>query len=205
MLLELPEEDRRLVDSFLKRLIEEAPSSLTGVVLFGSLARGDYDKGSDIDFLLVFDEESPKRHMDIVAKIISELKPHREIRPVFSNLKDVDVALIKEVIKEGIVLFGKIILSPEGVALRSYKIISYDLSRVSSTVRARVARRIYGYESKKKIGKKIKKYRYEGLKERKDCYILGKGVVALPLEDAEGFKEFLSRSGVTFREFEVWL
>ncbi len=205
MHLELPEKDKGLIDSFLERLIEEAPPSLAGVVLFGSLARGDYDKGSDIDLLLVYDEENPKRHMDLVAKMISDFKPHREIRPVFSNLKDVDAALIKEVMKEGIVLFGKIVLGPEGVALRSYKIITYDLSKVSSTIRARVARRIYGYESEKKIGENIKKYRYEGLKERKDCYVLGRGVVALPLKDAEGFKEFLERSGVAFREYDAWL
>ncbi|MFQ5887099.1 MAG: nucleotidyltransferase domain-containing protein [Candidatus Hydrothermarchaeales archaeon] len=202
---ELPKKDKELIDSFLKRLIDEAPPSLTGVVLFGSLARGDHDKRSDIDFLLVFDEENPKRHMDLVTKMISDLKPHREIRPVFSNLKDVDAAVIKEIIKEGIVLFGKIVLSPEDAALRGYKIIAYDLSKVSSTIRARVARRIYGYESEKKIGEKIKKYRYEGLKERKDCYILGRGVVALPLKDAEGFKEFLKRNGAAFREFDAWL
>ncbi len=204
MPLQLQEEDKRLVDRFLKRLIEEALPSLMGVVLFGSLARGDYDRRSDIDFLLAFDEENPKRHMDMVAKIISELKPHREIRPVFSNLKDVDPELVKEIMKEGVVLFGKIVLSSEDVALKSYRIISYDLSKVSSTIRARVARRIYGYESKKKIAKGIKRYRYEGLKERKDCYILGRGVVALPQKDADGFKEFLKRSHVAFKEYDAW-
>jgi predicted nucleotidyltransferase len=194
-----------LITSFLKRLLEDAPPELTSVVLFGSMARGDYDKGSDIDLLLVFEEENPKRHMDWVAGIITELRPHREIRPTFTNLKDVDPSLVREVLREGRVLYGRVVMSPEGAGLRAYKIISYDLRGASSTVRARVARRIYGYESEKEIKGKVKKYTYEGLKSRKDCYVLGKGVVALPQEDAIGFIEFLKRSNVAYKEIDAWL
>ncbi|MDI6640676.1 MAG: nucleotidyltransferase domain-containing protein [Methanocellales archaeon] len=199
------EEDRELITGFVERVKRWAPPTLDAIVLFGSMAREDFHRGSDIDFLLVFDEENPGRHLPEIVKIITGLEPHREIRPALTNLKDVSPALLKDALREGIVLHGKIIATPEDLALRSYQIISYDLSDVGSTVRQRVARRVYGYTSRKKVGEQIKEYRYEGLRDRRDCYILGKGVVALPRETAKGFIEFLKNNRVKVTEHEVFL
>ena len=160
--LNLPEKDKKLINSFVEKLLRVAPPSLSAVILFGSLARGNFHKASDIDILLVYDEENPRKHLQEVAKVISELKPHREIRPVFTNLKDLDPSLLREVLKEGIVLFGKLILTPDNIGLRPYKVFSYDLRSSSSTVKTRVARLIYGYVSEKKVGEKIKRYEYKG-------------------------------------------
>ena len=203
--LNLPEKDKKLINSFVEKLLRVAPPSLSAVILFGSLARGNFHKASDIDILLVYNEENPRKHLQEVAKVISELKPHREIRPVFTNLKDLDPSLLREVLKEGVVLFGKLILTPDNIGLRPYKVFSYDLSSSSSTVKTRVARLIYGYVSEKKVGEKIKRYEYKGLINRKDCFVLGRGVIALPLEDAEGFKKFLEINNIKFRTIEVWI
>ncbi|MFQ6052002.1 MAG: nucleotidyltransferase domain-containing protein [Candidatus Hydrothermarchaeota archaeon] len=197
-------EDRSLIESFIKEVKNLIPS-LSTIVLYGSMARGDYHKDSDIDVLLVIEEEKPNKYLPEVTKIISSLKPHREIRPVLTNLKDVEYSLINEVLRDGVVLFGKIVVSPDNLGLRPYQIISYDLSNVNGTVRARVARRIYGYTSRKKIGKEIKEYKYEGLVSRRDCFVLGKGVIALPKEDANGFKTFLERNKVTYKTLDIWV
>jgi len=191
MIQRLPEEDSKLIARFLERVKSWAPPTLSGVVLFGSMVRGDFGPRSDIDVLMIFDEPNPGRHLAEITKLITALKPHREIRPVLTNTKDIGTELLREVVREGVVLHGKLVVTPDRLAIKPYIIISYDLSGTDSTTRQRVARRVYGYSSSKRIGKRVKEYRYPGLIDRRDCFILGKGVVALPAETAMGFIEFL--------------
>lgn len=201
----LPAEDKKLIENFLQKIKKWGPMSLESVVLFGSMVRGDFGASSDLDVLLVFNEPDPSRHLSEVTKLITVLKPHREIRPVLTNLKDVGADLLREIMREGIVLHGKLTITPKHLALKPYRIVSYDLSRAGSTARQRVARRVYGYTSQKHIGKRVRKYRYEGLADRKDCLILGKGVIALPAEEASEFITFLKKNGVKVKEQEVYM
>ena len=101
--------DKELIDRFIKRITEEIPS-IEAAVLFGSMARGDYDGRSDIDIMLIIDEEQPSEHSPVISRIITELHPHREIRTVLTNLRDYDEDYYQNVFREGKVLFGKILL-----------------------------------------------------------------------------------------------
>jgi predicted nucleotidyltransferase len=205
MMPKLPEEDRKLIDEFLKEVKKWAPPTFTGAVLFGSLVRGDFGRRSDVDVLMIFDEPDPRRHLTEVTKIITALKPHREIRPVLTNTKDIGSDLLREVLREGVVLHGKLVVTPDHLRVKPYEIISYDLSNASSTTRQRVARRVYGYSSRKRVGRRVREYKYPGLVDRKDCFVLGKGVIALPAETAKGFIEFLRTNHVKFVQREAYL
>jgi predicted nucleotidyltransferase len=205
MIPKLPEEDRKLIVRFLERVKSWAPPTLSGVALFGSMVRGDFGPRSDIDVLMIFDEPNPGRHLAEISKLITALKPRREIRPVLTNMKDVGVDLLKEVVREGVVLHGKLVVTPDNLAIKPYFIVSYDLSGTDSTTRQRVARRVYGYSSSKRIGKRVKEYRYQGLVDRRGCFVLGKGVVALPVETAKGFIEFLKENHVKAVQREAYM
>lgn len=61
-----------LIDRFVQRLRKEFGDNLVSVVLYGSVARGDYRPDSDIDLLLVF-EKLPAGHSER-WKLISELE-----------------------------------------------------------------------------------------------------------------------------------
>lgn len=205
MIPKLPEEDSKLITRFLERVKNWAPPTLSCVALFGSMVRGDFGPRSDIDVLMIFDEPNPGQHLAGITKLITALKPHREIRPVLTTTKDISPDLLKEVMREGVVLHGKLVVTPEHLAIKSYFIISYDLSGTSSTARQRVARRVYGYTSRKRVGKGAREYRYSGLIDRGDCFILGKGVVALPAETAKGFIEFLKDNRVKVVHREAYM
>jgi predicted nucleotidyltransferase len=205
MIQKLPEEDRKLIKKFLERVKSWAPPTLSGVILFGSVVRGDFGPHSDIDVLMIFDEPKPNQHLMEITKIVTALKPHREIRPVLANTKEISPDLLREVMREGVVLHGKLVVTPDHLAIKPYFVISYDLSGTSSTTRQRVARRIYGYRSLKRVGKRVKEYSYQGLIDRKDCFVLGKGVVALPAETAGGFIDFLKSNRVRFVKHEVYM
>lgn len=205
MIPKLPEEDRELIARFVERVKSWAPPTLSGVVLFGSMVRGDFGASSDIDVLIVFDEPDPRRYLGEVTKLITALKPHREIRPVLTNLKDLGVDLLREVVREGVVLHGKFVVTPEGLAVKPYRIVSYDLTAAGPTARQRVARRVYGYSSRKRVGKRVREYRYPGLVDREDCFVLGKGVIALPVETWRGFIEFLRENHVKVVQREAYM
>jgi predicted nucleotidyltransferase len=205
MIPKLPKDDRELVMRFLEKVKSWAPPTLSGVVLFGSMVRGDFGPRSDIDMLMVFDEQDPGQHLAEITKLITALKPHREIRPVLTNMKDIGADLLKEIVREGVVLYGKIVVTPDHLAIKPYFVISYDLSETDSTTRQRVARRVYGYSSRKRVGKRVREYRYPGLVNRKDCFVLGKGVIALPVETAGGFIEFLKENHVKAIQREAYM
>jgi len=205
MIPRLPEDDRKLLARFLEKVKVWAPPTLSGIVLFGSMVRGDFGPRSDIDVLMIFDEPNPGRYLADVTKLVTVLKPHREIRPVLTNVKDIGPDLLKEVLREGIVLHGKLVVTPEQLAIKPYSLVSYDLSGINSTIRQRVARRVYGYSSGKRVGKRVKKYRYPGLIDRKDCFVLGKGIIALPAETAKGFIEFLQDNRVKVVQREAYM
>lgn len=196
MIPRLPEKDKKLITKFVERAKGWAPPTLSGIVLYGSVVRGDFGPRSDVDVLLIFDEPNPGRHLTEITKLITALKPHREIRPLLTNLKDLSPDLLKRVMREGVVVYGKLVLTPERLAVKPYCIVSYDLSDANSVVRQRVARRVYGYVSRKRVGRRVRTYRYSGLADRRDCFILGRSVIALPQEVAEGFVEFLRTNGV---------
>jgi len=52
------EKERSAIETFLERVRERYPERIHQAILFGSKARGDSHADSDIDVLLVVDEES---------------------------------------------------------------------------------------------------------------------------------------------------
>ncbi len=53
----LPEQERRAIEAFLKRVRQAYPQRVKQMSLFGSKARGDSHIGSDIDILLIVDDK----------------------------------------------------------------------------------------------------------------------------------------------------
>lgn len=201
----LPEEDRESLENFLKELRHWAPPTLQAVILYGSMARDDFGASSDIDLLIVFDEENPSDRADEIVRIITSVKPTREISPVLTDLTDVGEDLIREVMREGIVLYGKLVVSPEDLALRPYRIVSYGLEDAGGSEKTKIMRRVHGYSTIKKVGGEEREYEYEGLKDSEDCYLLGRGVIAVPERDAEKFIDFLKRNSAKVSSRRVYL
>ena len=195
--------DQRLVDAFIDK-VRTIPN-IRGAVLFGSMARGDQDRRSDIDILLVVDDPKPRRFLAQVVHIISELHPHREIQVTLTNLRDRDETFLRTVFNEGKILFGSFLLTAKGIALRPYLLVSYDLSRTDPVKQVRVSRRVHGYISRKKVDGKIKEYRYNGLKGEEGVRLVSQGTVLLPIEIGREFIKELDSMKVKRTTVEVYL
>jgi len=55
---------REVLDIFVSDLERELSDNLVGVYLIGSLATGDFDADSDVDFLVVIRNELSESHRD---------------------------------------------------------------------------------------------------------------------------------------------
>lgn len=200
---ELSERDRRLLDDFVARL--RSFPEITAVVLFGSFARKDIDRRSDIDLLVVVDREDPGSLRPELARIISSMKPHREIAPILTNLQDLEPSFLKNVFEDGIVLHGKLVLTPAHLALRPRVMIAYDLSGLDRTRKVHISRLIHGYESRKVVAGKPRSYRYPGLKDRYGATVVSRSALLLKPEDARKFSRELDSRKVPFSRWDVYI
>jgi predicted nucleotidyltransferase len=195
--------DRNLVEKFVEKA-KNIPN-IECIILFGSIARNEEDKRSDLDLLLVFDEENPKSHIPEIMRIVTTLKPHREIKPTITNLTDLDEEFLQTVLREGEVLWGKIILAPNKLLLKPYRLITYDISAFKPSKKVKISRLIHGYRSKKTIEGKTKEYSYSGLKDKYNVYLISKNTVLIPEEHSKNFLHDLDKNHVPYKEKLVWI
>ncbi|MCD6248165.1 MAG: nucleotidyltransferase domain-containing protein, partial [Hadesarchaea archaeon] len=77
---------RRLLRRYFDLLHERLGERLESIVLFGSVARGDWDKTSDIDLLVVAEGfEDPMRALDELIEVELELKCTPEYRAALGD------------------------------------------------------------------------------------------------------------------------
>src|SRR3989338_5618281 len=92
--------------------------NLKCIILYGSYARGEAHKDSDIDLLIVLDVGKPIKELD---KIYS---------------------LYENVIREGIVLYGKFDIGVKELKLSPYRVINYNLAKSKPRIKVMVSKRV---------------------------------------------------------------
>ena len=199
----MKKKDRELIEKFVRHA-KNIPE-LECIILFGSMVRGEADKRSDIDLLLVFDCEKPKSYISDIISIITSLKPHREIKPTITNLSDYDEEFLQTVMREGKVLWGKVVVSTNSLSLKPYRLISYDISKLKPSKKVKISRLIHGYESKKMINGSLKHYKYEGLKDKYDVNIVSKNTILIPEKYSKTFLAYFKKYNVLYEEKQIWL
>jgi len=141
---------------------------IRAVILFGSFARGDNRKDSDIDIFIDTIKDYKKEVEEISKEALNEfeLKASRSWHlkgmknAISLIIDDINLDKWKELKKEisiyGIVLYGKILADEK---VENSVLVSYDLSGLKQKNKMKVIRNLYGYTIKK--GKK--EYIQEGL------------------------------------------
>lgn len=185
-------------------------SSLRAVLLFGSFARREVTRKSDIDLLLVFDSsQEAKKAEDKVMEVVEKYSGggERTIVPLCVGVEDFtsDVEFFYNVFSEGLVLYkrpdNEPILPAATGGYSPMLIYSFDLSGLERKKKMEVSRHLYGI----KFGKRGKEYVYTGLVERKGGLRLGRGVIMVPASAEEEFDEFFRARGIPFEKRSVIL
>jgi len=170
---------------------------VVGVVLFGSYSRGDYDEGSDVDFLIVFDDrDALHQGREEVYKASSQSDLFFQV--VCLTVDELKSSpLLESAMREGKIYYAnadvKRLLTP---AHRPYALITYSTANLSAKDRVLFTQKLEGR------GKG--KYRYEGLLRELGGYKVGKGVMMIPIENLKTMTLHLEKKGINYVMRNVW-
>jgi predicted nucleotidyltransferase len=207
----IQDEFRELVFKFAR---EGATEGVAHIFLFGSVAKGDADRRSDVDLLVVFDTFSESFDDLKVKDRISELALYlereydRSIQVVFTNknFDGLDSYFVKKVMREGIVLFSK---SPsikmKNLELEPYALILYSFNGVDKKERLKIGRLLYGHKTKKVVKGRIYESKKSGLVQELSGYHIAPGLIAIDQKNAEVLEKRLERLNINYKRIDMWL
>lgn len=174
------------------------------IILFGSVARGDFTKESDIDIFIDTDKENEKE-IGKQLKLFTQSKANEiwKLKGVENeiSIKVGDLnkwSLKRSIVSSGILLYGKYKEVPENV--KYYVIISMSLEKLNYASQMSLWRRLYGY--KQKIGRKT--YETKGLLNKLEGKKIGKAVILVPSQAKIEIIDFLNKNKVKYTINDLW-
>lgn len=182
------------------RILEANLKGLDAIVLFGSVARGEDRRGSDVDLLLVYETGGDALEAeDKTAKIASEM-PYATVSLVNKSYEELSTNphFAFEVLRDGIVLYKRPSEAPFKAnifPLKLFYIYAFHLNGLSQVEKTRVTVALYG--------RRKGKYAYRGLLESVKGYRLGKGAVMVPAEAFNKIEKFFARNRINYRKAAV--
>lgn len=172
------------------------------IVLFGSVAKDEATKESDVDIFIVLKRKN-KKLKEKIEKILDEFYSSREalifkvksidnkINLIIDRLEDwPDIKLSIE--STGIILYGKYI--PIGIKGNKYVIIFWEGIEKN---RGAFLNKIYGV--------KVKNKKYAGLLEKFNGRKLGKSSIMVPVQYREDILKTLKHYNANARIIEVYM
>jgi predicted nucleotidyltransferase len=173
------------------------------VVLYGSFADNTASPISDIDLkIYVFDKNSENRILDI-EKQINEKISKESFKFYIKSMVLVNEDI--EHIEEGILLWGSPIrVNAEKKGLVKKKIITYNTTKLDQVKRAELVRKLFGYKTKKKIGKKDRVYNFNGSVKQLNAKRLRNGIL-IDDKSAKVIENILKEYNLDFHSSEIYL
>ena len=182
-------------------------SEIESVIIFGSVARDQAGKESDLDVCIVLKNKNTKSN--ISNKILDlEEKYDTNINLVFTDysFKELDRQFIETVLREGITIYGKTPdVSIQQLELEPYEIIKFDLSNLDQSKKMKIKRLLYGIKTKKKYKEKIYTNKQEGLVEKLGGLRIGIASILIPEKKSREIENILRENNVTLRKITIWL
>ncbi|MFH0978765.1 MAG: nucleotidyltransferase domain-containing protein [Candidatus Woesearchaeota archaeon] len=182
--------------------------SIRAVVVFGSVARGDADKRSDIDVLVLLDKigSSDEKKMFSISQDLGA-KYEKTVQMVFSkkNFEGLDRNFVETILKEGIVIYGNIpTVRAEKLLLEPFIIINFNFGPDKSK-RDRLARALEGYISQKRYKGKTYISRSQGLVRVLHAERIGPSSIIVPYEKLKPFEDLFKSQNVKYRKKDIWM
>ena len=111
----MPNNVQKIINDFLKKVEAVLGNRLTKIILYGSYARGDYNKSSDIDIMILTDlnDAEIEQYRNTISDIAfdMELETGFIISPLIKNIEKYNdridvIPFYMNVNKEGVILHG---------------------------------------------------------------------------------------------------
>jgi predicted nucleotidyltransferase len=198
-------ESTRLIED-IKNITIQQPDIQT-IILFGSVARDQEREQSDVDFCVILNNDKIKKVIQQQILAI-EKKYNKNINVVFttSTFEKLDRQFIETLLREGIVLFGKLPEVPiQRLELEPYEIIKYDLSAMNQSEKMKIKRLLYGIATTKKYKEKIYENKQKGKVEEFGGMRIGIASILIPEKMSWQIEEILRNHNVALRKITIWL
>ncbi len=179
---------------------------IKNIILFGSVARGDFDSESDIDIFV--DLEKGRSIGKEAANLLtafekSETYEKWKLRglknPISVKTGELERwGLYRSVISSGILLYGKYEKMPKEAEYQFLFVL--DFRKMDRSRKVKLWRELYGY--KQKVGEKV--FVSKGILEEISGKKIERGVIAVPAEYKEKILEFIKKNGIKHNIIEIW-
>ena len=187
---------------------------LVTLMVYGTYARGEAGRRSDLDLLILFAKARQlKRHekevLDLISQAESEGRLPLHISPLLASLYGLDEMgddLVHAIASEAIILYGQLSALTRFVPQQPtpVAIITFSLPDATSAARMRLNRRLHGYAAWRTRNGERQRVTYPGL-ITPPARSLGPGVLLVPGEGRFAVLEALDEAGAVYTETNVWL
>jgi predicted nucleotidyltransferase len=176
-------------------------------ILFGSVARGQATKESDIDICIILKNKKSKKNIQN-QMLTLEKKYNKNISIILTTprFEGLDRHFIETLLREGIILFGNTPEIPvQRLQLEPYEIIKYDLSAIDQSEKMQIKRLLYGITTKKKYKGKTYENKQKGKVEEFGGLRIGIGSILIPEKLSMNIEEILKQYNASTRKITIWL
>jgi len=189
------------LDHLVKRL--GTYDEVAGTILFGSYARGEFGRKSDVDLLILFEgEESPELTEigRVALRICGDLEVAERLpmhlAPLLASVdraSDLGLPLLHAIWTDGIILCGRASalarIQPAGLA--PWTLIKFSTANLPESGRVRLSRRLHGLGAR------------PGL-IRPPAMTLGRGTLLVPGSQQQAIRDVLDAVGASYDVLPVW-
>lgn len=190
--------------SFVSFLLDEPISKkIDKIILFGSVARENFDEESDID-LFIDTKANIEKEILKISSLFKESETHKkwvlkglknEISLKVGNLNKWQ--LKRDILTDSIILYGKFKEIPE--KMEYYLLLTLSFKNFKKSHQVKLWRRLYGY--KQKVGNKV--YETIGLVKKLDGKRIESGII-LPIKNKKELLDFLNKEKINYNLSEIW-
>ena len=179
-------------------LIDELSTvrSIKLIILYGSWAKGEASKKSDIDLFILASKNDRDKIEDIISKGDFRVQP--VIRSV-AELNTTDSGLLANVLKDGKILYAKNFELDASKILKHKPavIYSFKLDNLNQQTKRKFNSALYGT--------KIKNYKYIGMVEQFGGIQLGRGCILIPESRRKQIESLFESYKIKYEKITVWI
>jgi len=179
-------------------------NDINRVILFGSVARGDFEPESDIDLFIEtnFDEKIIYNRLNLfydspIGKTNRLKGLENEFSIIVGDTSDFK-GLQESMEDSGIQLYGIYEKSKKNIF--HYTLFKISLERKKTATQVKLWRKIYGY--RQKVGKKT--YESKGLINYYNAVKIANGVFIIPFKHRQKMLEFLNTNKIIYFMYDIY-
>ncbi len=172
------------------------------IALFGSVARGEEKKTSDVDLVILHNRADKFNLIKEITKFKEE-----KVQLTFIHQKELakETELMGVLSGEGLILYGRpVIIQAKGLDLKSKLLLTYDGSSLKQTEKVKLHRALFGAVSTSRRGSKTYTTKTRGIVKELGVEKLGRGCLLLERSKASRVIGSLKRFGARYRELPIW-